>query len=90
MRKLSDPSYSFGLDISEAVLQNQTIHEPLVGSVYNVPLPSARVDLAVSQELLEHLEFPRNRTSGGVRLSRVRVSDRHLVSHARASTTNGD
>jgi SAM-dependent methyltransferase len=50
--------HSFGLDISESVLQNQTIHKPLVGSVYDIPLPEACVDLAVSQELLEHLEFP--------------------------------
>lgn len=50
--------YSFGLDISEVVLQNQTIHKPLIGNVYDIRLPDARVDLAVSQELLEHLECP--------------------------------
>lgn len=50
--------WSFGLDTSEAVLQNQTVHQPLVGSVYDIPLRDACVDLAVSQELLEHVEFP--------------------------------
>jgi len=49
---------SLGLDISETVLQNQTIHEPLIGSVYDIPLLKACVNLASSQELLEHLEFP--------------------------------
>jgi len=49
---------SFGIDISESVLQNQTIHQPLVSSVYDIRLPNTCVDLATSQELLEHLEFP--------------------------------
>jgi len=50
--------HSYGLDISEAVYANSTIHEPLLGSVYDIPLPNGSVDLAVNQELLEHLEFP--------------------------------
>jgi SAM-dependent methyltransferase len=49
---------SYGLDISESVFSNRTIHHPLQGSVYDIPLPEASVDLAVNQELLEHLEFP--------------------------------
>lgn len=49
---------SYGLDISESVYSNPTIHRPLVGSVYDIPLPPSSVDLAVNQELLEHLEFP--------------------------------
>lgn len=50
--------HSYGLDVSEAVYENNTIHEPLLGSVYDIPLPDCSVDLAVNQELLEHLEFP--------------------------------
>ncbi len=50
--------YSFGLDISEAVFQNQTIHKPLLGSVYEIPLPEACIDVVTAQQLLEHLEFP--------------------------------
>ena len=50
--------HSYGLDISEAVFSNVTIDQPLLGSVYDIPLPEASVDLAVNQELLEHLEFP--------------------------------
>jgi SAM-dependent methyltransferase len=50
--------HSYGLDISEAVFENDTIHEPLLGSVYDIPLPNGSVDIAVNQELLEHLEFP--------------------------------
>jgi SAM-dependent methyltransferase len=50
--------YCIGLDISESIFQNQTIHKALVGSAYAIPLPEACVDLAISQELLEHLEFP--------------------------------
>jgi SAM-dependent methyltransferase len=49
---------SYGLDTSPAVLQNQSVHVGLLGSVYDIPVRQRSVDLAVSQEVLEHLDRP--------------------------------
>jgi SAM-dependent methyltransferase len=61
---------SYGLDISESVFSNPTIHNPLQGSVYDIPLPASSVDLAVNQELLEHLEFPQRMFNETARILR--------------------
>lgn len=61
---------SYGLDLSESVFSNRTIHHPLQGSVYDIPLPEASVDLAVNQELLEHLEFPQKMFNETARILR--------------------
>jgi SAM-dependent methyltransferase len=49
---------SYGLDTSPAVLQNTSVHVGLIGSVYDIPLRRGSVDLAVSQEVVEHLDHP--------------------------------
>jgi SAM-dependent methyltransferase len=62
--------HSYGVDISESVFSNRTIHQPLQGSVYDIPLPAASVDLAVNQELLEHLESPQRMFNETARILR--------------------
>jgi len=61
---------SYGLDISENVFLNPTIHYPVQGSVYDIPLADNSVDLAVNQELLEHLEFPQKMFHEAARILR--------------------
>lgn len=50
--------YSYGVDPSEAAFQNNTVHEALIGSAYSIPLENEAVDVVVSQQVLEHIEFP--------------------------------
>lgn len=50
---------SIGLDISESVSKNITIHYPIVGNAYAIPLSNGSVDVIVCQEMIEHLEYPK-------------------------------
>ena len=49
---------SIGLDMSEAVSLNTTIHFPVVADANKIPLLDNSVDIVVSQELIEHLKCP--------------------------------
>ena len=51
----------------------------MVGSVYDTPLPSTCVDLAVSQELLEHLELPQRMFDEVSRIPAVFYSDVFII-----------
>lgn len=49
---------SYGVDISEIVKFNPTIHFPIIADVCNMPFSDSCVDMVVSQELIEHIERP--------------------------------
>jgi len=49
---------SFGIDISEAIKFNSTIHYRLRANAYFLPFADHSFDMVVSQELIEHLENP--------------------------------
>ena len=50
--------HSYGVDPTDAVFENKTIHEPLKGSAYEIPIGDEVLDVVVSQQVLEHIEFP--------------------------------
>lgn len=49
---------AIGIDLSKGIYQNNSLHEKIVGSVYQIPLRNSCLDIIVSQELIEHLEHP--------------------------------
>jgi SAM-dependent methyltransferase len=51
-------AFSIGLDRSEAVRENQTVACQVRGDATSLPFGDETVDLAVCQELIEHLEAP--------------------------------
>jgi SAM-dependent methyltransferase len=51
-------AFSIGLDRSEAVRENQTVACQVCGDATSLPFGDETVDLAVCQELIEHLEAP--------------------------------
>ncbi len=49
---------SVGLDMSGVVSLNKTIHFPLRGDASAIPLKDKSVDIIVTQELIEHMQYP--------------------------------
>ena len=54
----NEVNLAIGIDLSDKIKFNETIHLPIVADACKLPLGDSSVDLVISQELIEHLEYP--------------------------------